>query len=212
MAEKKKGNAHMLVQTSFHVLISVKCVITIILGIGSPMKFESLTDILHRKIEETNGQFLIGQEDTAPPSWAALFDGNHQLHVEKNILSPPLKGEVENVIDVKGKKRRAPPPPNKTPYTVGESKISDPSEKENIWPRSSFSRKSLDAKLNSIMQQFQRPMAAPQKPVTSDKNISNDDQLQTSNEEFFPSRPVPAPRQKSIKERLDPRSWLQIQE
>ncbi|XP_077309924.1 rhotekin-2 [Lithobates pipiens] len=182
-------------------------------SIGSPMKFESLTDILHRKIEESNGQFLIGQEDTAPPSWAALFDGNHQLHVEKNTLSPPLKGEVENVIDVKGKKRRAPPPPpNKTPYTVGDLKISDPSEKENIWQRSSFSRKSLDAKLNSIMQQFQRPMAAPQKPVTSDKNISNNDQLQTSNEEICPSRPVPAPRQKSIKERLDPRSWLQIQE
>ncbi|CAI9581662.1 unnamed protein product [Staurois parvus] len=184
------------------------------MSIGSPMKFESLTDILHRKIEETNGQFLIGQEDSASLPWTALFDGNHQLHVEKNTLSPPLKGEVENVIDVKGKKRRAPPPPpNKTPYTVGEPKIPDPSEKENIWPRSSFSRKSLDAKLNSIMQQFQRPMAAPRKPVSSaDTKISSTDQLQTSNEELCPSRPVPAPRQKSIKQRLDPRSWLQIQE
>lgn len=176
------------------------------------MKFESLTDILHRKIEETDGQFLIGQEDSVPPPWAALFDGNHQLHVEKNPLSPPLKGEVENVTDVKGKKRRAPPPPpNKTPYTVGEPKISDPSEKENFLPRSSFSRKSLDARLNSIMQQFQRPMAAPRKPESSDKKFSND-QLLTSNEENCPSRPAPTPRQKSIKERLDPRSWLQIQE
>lgn len=177
------------------------------------MKFESLTDILHRRIEETDGQFLIGQEDSTPPPWAALFDGNHQLNIEKNTLSPPLKAEVENVIDGKGKKRRAPPPPpNKAPYTAGEQKISDPSEKENFWPRSSFSRKSLDAKLNSIMQQFQRPMTAPRKPVSSDKNVSNNGELQTSSEENCPSRPIPAPRQKSIKERLDPRSWLQIQE
>ncbi|XP_072280315.1 rhotekin-2 [Pyxicephalus adspersus] len=182
------------------------------MSIGSPMKFESLTDILHRKIEETDGQFLIGQEDSAPPPWAALFDGNHQLHVEKNTPSSPLKEETENITDVKGKKRRAPPPPpNKTPYTV-EPKTSDPSEKENIWPRSSFSRKSLDAKLNSIMQQFQRPLAAPRKPASSDKSCSDNDQLQTSNEENCASRPIPAPRQKSIKERLDPRSWLQIQE
>lgn len=116
------------------------------------------------------------------------------------------------MTDVKGKKRRAPPPPpDKAPY-VAEAKVSDPSEKENMWPRSSFSRKSLDAKLNSIMQQFQRPIVAPRRPISSDKNVSNNDELQANNEENCLCRPVPMPRQKSIKEWLDPRSWLQIQE
>ncbi|XP_068111656.1 rhotekin-2 isoform X2 [Hyperolius riggenbachi] len=183
------------------------------MSIGSPMKFESLTDILHRKIEETDGQFLIGQEESAPPPWAALFDGNHQMHVEKSTVSPLLKQDGSDLVDGKGKKRRAPPPPpNKMPYLVGEQKISDPSEKENLWPRSSFSRKSLDVKLSSIMQQFQRPMTGSRKPVPSDKDLAINDHHQTNTEESGPSRPVPAPRQKSMKERLDPRSWLQSQE
>ncbi|XP_069835167.1 rhotekin-2 isoform X2 [Dendropsophus ebraccatus] len=171
------------------------------MSIGSPVKLESLTDILHRKIEETDGQFLIGQEDSVPPPWSALFDGNHQLHVEKNTLSP--KNNDSNFVDGKGKKRRAPPPPpNKTPYSA-DLKVSDPTEKENIWPRSSFSRKSLDAKLTSIMQQFQRPIVPPRKATSSEGN----DQMEEG-----PSKPVPAPRQKSIKERLVPKSWLQSQE
>ncbi|KAG8552510.1 hypothetical protein GDO81_004556, partial [Engystomops pustulosus] len=177
------------------------------MSIGSPVKFESLTDILHRKIEETDGQFLIGQEDTVSPPWSALFDGNHQLQVEKNALSPSSRSNESNLLDGKGKKRRAPPPPpNKTPYTA-DCKISDPMEKENIWPRSSFSRKSLDAKLSSIMQQFQRPIVPPRKPILSEDN----DQIERNAEEV-PSKPVPAPRQKSIKDRLVPKSWLQSQE
>ncbi|KAM9326826.1 LOW QUALITY PROTEIN: rhotekin-2 [Gastrophryne carolinensis] len=181
------------------------------MSIGSPIKFESLTDILHRKIEETDGKFLIGQGESTPPPWAALFDGSHQLHVEKTN-SPPLHTESTSFMDAKGKKRRAPPPPNKTPYAVGEQKNSVPVEKENIWPRSSFSRKSLDAKLSSIMQQFQKPMVVPRKPVLSSNTISDDEQTHISTEENCLSRPVPAPRQKSIKERLDPRSWLLTQE
>ncbi|XP_056385851.1 rhotekin-2 isoform X2 [Hyla sarda] len=172
------------------------------MSIGSPVQFESLTDILHRKIEETDGQFLIGHEDSVPAPWSALFDGNHQLHVEKNTLSPS-KNNDPNLLDGKGKKRRAPPPPpDKTPYSA-DHKVSDPTEKENIWPRSSFSRKSLDAKLSSIMQQFQRPIVPPRKPISSEGN----DQI-----EEVSSKPIPAPRQKSIKDRLVPRSWLPSQE
>ncbi|XP_075072437.1 rhotekin-2 [Mixophyes fleayi] len=183
------------------------------MSIGSPVQFESLTDILHRKIEETDGQFLIGQEESAPPPWDALFDGNHQLHVERNTLSPPSKSSGVNLTDGKGKKRRAPPPPpNKTPYSAGDHKITDPSDKENIWSRSSLSRKSFDVKLSSIMQQFHKPIAAPRKLVSSEKNSSSNDQLQRHAEEDFPSKPMPAPRQKSIRERLVPRSWLQSQE
>ncbi|XP_063817886.1 rhotekin-2 [Pseudophryne corroboree] len=180
------------------------------MSIGSPVKFESLTDILHRKIEETDGQFLIGQEESAPPAWDALFDGNHQLHVVRKPLSPPSQSDCANLIDGKGKKRRAPPPPpNKTPYNAGDQKVTDPSEKENIWSRSSLSRKSFDAKLSSIMQQFQKPTAAPRKFVSSEKHSG--DQLRLA-EEDVPLKPTPAPRQKSIRERFVPRSWLPSQE
>ncbi|KAG9484940.1 hypothetical protein GDO78_008184 [Eleutherodactylus coqui] len=178
------------------------------MSIGSPVKFESLTDILHKKIEETDGQFLIGQEDSVQPPWSALFDGNHQFHVEKKTLSPSSKNNEPNHPDGKGKKRRAPPPPpNITPYSAGQ-KVSDPIEKENIWPRSSFSRKSLDAKLSSIMQQFQRPIAPPRKPILSE---GDEDQIKRD-AELAPSKPIPAPRQKSIKDRLVPKSWMQSHE
>ncbi|PNI75714.1 RTKN2 isoform 3 [Pan troglodytes] len=54
------------------------------MSIDSPMKLESLTDIIQKKIEETNGQFLIGQhEESLPPPWATLFDGNHQMVIQK---------------------------------------------------------------------------------------------------------------------------------
>ncbi|KAM3913152.1 rhotekin-2 [Leptodactylus fuscus] len=176
------------------------------MSIGSPVKFEGLTDILHRKIEETDGQFLIGQEDSVTPPWSALFDGNHQLHVEKNTLSPSTKNNESNLTE-KGKKRRAPPPPpNQAPYST-DPKAAEPTEKENIWPRSSFSRKSLDAKLSSIMQQFQRPIVPPRKPILSEVS----DQNEQETEEVL-SKPIPAPRQKSIKDRLVPKSWLQSQE
>ncbi|XP_040291864.1 rhotekin-2 [Bufo bufo] len=172
------------------------------MSIGSPVQLESLTDILHRKIEETDGQFLIGQEDSVLPPWSALFDGNHELHIEKNTLSP--KNNESNPLDSKGKKRRAPPPPpNKTPYSTVQ-KVLDPTEKENIWPRS---RKSLDAKLSSIMQQFQKPTIPPRKAMFPEGN----DQTERDAEEL-PSKPVPAPRQKSMKDRLVPKSWLQSQE
>ncbi|XP_074238385.1 rhotekin-2 isoform X3 [Saimiri boliviensis] len=54
------------------------------MSIDSPMKLESLTDIIQKRIEETNGQFLTGQhEESLPPPWATLFDGNHQMVIQK---------------------------------------------------------------------------------------------------------------------------------
>uniref|UniRef100_A0A672N4Q6 Rhotekin 2a n=1 Tax=Sinocyclocheilus grahami TaxID=75366 RepID=A0A672N4Q6_SINGR len=62
------------------------------LSIGSPGKFESLTDIIHNKIEETDGRFLIGQEeDTEPPHWAALFEGSRPMVVQKTNTVRPLR-------------------------------------------------------------------------------------------------------------------------
>uniref|UniRef100_A0A2K6LR24 Rhotekin-2 n=1 Tax=Rhinopithecus bieti TaxID=61621 RepID=A0A2K6LR24_RHIBE len=58
------------------------------ISIDSPMKLESLTDTIQKKIEETNGQFLIGQhEESLPPPWATLFDGNHQMIIQKKVLN-----------------------------------------------------------------------------------------------------------------------------
>ncbi|KAM8924352.1 rhotekin-2 [Pelodytes ibericus] len=184
------------------------------MSIGSPVQFESVTDILHRKIEETDGRFLIGQEEeTTPPPWSALFDGNHDLHIEKNAMPPGLKDDPLNLIDCKGKKRRAPPPPpNKTPYSTDVQKNSNVLEKENLWPRTSFSRMSFDAKLSSLKHQFQRPGAVPCKPVFSEKCSNDEDKIEILAQDEEPSKPVPAPRQKSIKERLDPRSWRPLQE
>ncbi|MGH0161051.1 UNVERIFIED_CONTAM: hypothetical protein FKN15_040216 [Acipenser sinensis] len=59
------------------------------ISIDSPIKSESLTDIIHNKIEETDGRFLIGQQDTPlVPHWGALFEGTHNMVVQKNVVSP----------------------------------------------------------------------------------------------------------------------------
>uniref|UniRef100_A0A8C8RL99 Rhotekin 2 n=1 Tax=Pelusios castaneus TaxID=367368 RepID=A0A8C8RL99_9SAUR len=62
------------------------------MSIDSPAKHESLTDILQRKIEETDGEFLLGQQkESAPSLWAPLFDGSHQMLVQKHIVVPDAK-------------------------------------------------------------------------------------------------------------------------
>ncbi|KAM4703372.1 rhotekin-2 [Rhinophrynus dorsalis] len=184
------------------------------MSIGSPIKFESLTDILHRKIEETDGQFLIGQnEESHQPPWAALFDGNHLLHVEKSKSSPDSKGQALIPADGKAKKRRAPPPPpNKTSYSARAHESTDLMEKENIWSRANIARKSFDTKMSAIMHQLQKPMAPPRKPLPVEKRHGVEDKSEKHTEEDEPTKPVPTPRQRSIKGILDPRSWLQLPE
>ncbi|EHH64827.1 hypothetical protein EGM_18145 [Macaca fascicularis] len=178
------------------------------MSIDSPMKLESLTDIIQKKIEETNGQFLIGQhEESLPPPWASLFDGNHQMVIQKKVLSPAS----EPLHDEKGKKRRAPlPPPDKLPFSLKSQSNTDQLVKDN-WGKTSVSQtSSLDTKLSTLMHHLQKPMAAPRKLLPARKNRLSDGE-HTDTKTNFEAKPVPAPRQKSIKDILDPRSWLQAQ-
>ncbi|XP_008565681.1 PREDICTED: rhotekin-2 [Galeopterus variegatus] len=178
------------------------------MSIDSPLKLESLTDIIQKKIEETNGQFLIGQhEESLPPPWATFFDCNHQMVIQKKILSPAS----EQLHDGKRKKRRAPlPPSDKPPFSLKTQSNSDQLVKDN-WGRTSGSRTSpLDSKLSTLMHHLQKPMAAPRKLLPARKNgLTDGEHIDTKTN--LEAKPVPAQRQKSIKDILDPRSWLQAQ-
>ncbi|XP_059026133.1 rhotekin-2 isoform X3 [Mustela lutreola] len=179
------------------------------MSIDSPVKLESLTDTIQKKLEETNGQFLIGQhEDSSPPLWASLFDGNHQVVIQKKVLSPASN----QLHDGKGKKRRAPlPPSDKAPFSLKTQSNPDQLDKDN-WEKTSVSWTSpLDTKLSTLMHHLQKPMAAPRKLLPARKNNVNDDSEHIDTKTNFEAKPVPAPRQKSIKDILDPRSWLQAQ-
>lgn len=179
----------------------------IITGIDSPVKLESLTDTIQKKLEETNGQFLISQhEESSQHLWASLFDGNHQVVIQKKVLSPASK----QLHDGKGKKRRAPlPPPDKAPFSLKTQSSTDQLVKDN-WEKTSVSwTLPLDTKLSTLMHHLQKPMAAPRKLPARKNNLSDGEHIDTkTNSE---AKPVPAPRQKSIKDILDPRSWLQAQ-
>uniref|UniRef100_H3B4J5 Rhotekin 2 n=1 Tax=Latimeria chalumnae TaxID=7897 RepID=H3B4J5_LATCH len=185
------------------------------MSIDSPAKIESITDIIHNRIEDTDGQFLIGQTDeTAAPPWEALFDGAHPIVVQKNILSPGQNDDNCSPINKTAKKRRAPPPPpDKLPYKAVVSSNMNPSEKENL-EKSAESRcktSSFDSKLSSIMQQLHRPVAPPRGQLSGTKKSSNESNNPSSSDVNAKlHRPVPVPRQrrKSIKEKLNPRSWL----
>ncbi|XP_035801664.2 rhotekin-2 isoform X1 [Amphiprion ocellaris] len=153
------------------------------LSINSPSKFESITDIIHNKIEETDGRFLIGQdEEKEAPNWSTLFDGSHSVVVKKSILSQsktstPCSSPKPNSSSTpnSSKKRRAPPPPSdREPYApptrparppLPPSLLHQPlpshQEKENSGAsrpaaRSKTGRPSLDAKFSAIIQQLQR--------------------------------------------------------
>lgn len=99
-------------------------------GINSPGKFESITDMIHDKIEETDGRFLIGgEEDGAQADWSALFDGSRHLAVQRSVVpsqaktstpcpSPSRTAAAASSTPLSSsKKRRAPPPPpDREPY------------------------------------------------------------------------------------------------
>ncbi|KAF5927882.1 hypothetical protein HPG69_009248 [Diceros bicornis minor] len=178
------------------------------MSIDSPIKLESLTDIIQKKIEETNGQFLIGQhEESSPPHWATFFDGSHQVVIQKKVLSPAIK----QLHDGKGKKRRAPlPPSDKAPFSLKTESKTDQLVKDK-WEKTSVSQTSpLDTKLSSLLHHLQKPIAAPRKLLPAGKNSLTDGE-HTDSKTNLEVKPVPAPRQKSIKDLLDPRTWLQAQ-
>ncbi|XP_040904989.1 rhotekin-2 [Toxotes jaculatrix] len=155
------------------------------LSINSPGKFESITDIIHSKIEETDGHFLIGHEEKEAPNWSTLFDGSHSMVVQKSILSQsrtstPCSSPNPNTssTSIGNKKRRAPPPPSdREPYAPPTRPARPPlpaslhhpapppsyQEKENSSTcvsrpatKSKTGRPSLDAKFSAIIQQLQR--------------------------------------------------------
>ncbi|XP_038547918.1 rhotekin-2-like isoform X2 [Micropterus salmoides] len=155
------------------------------LSINSPGKFESITDIIHDKIEETDGRFLIGHEEgKEAANWSTLFDGSHSIIVQKSILSQsktstPCSSPVPNLntssTSTGNKKRRAPPPPSdREPYAPSSRPARPPlpaslhhppppryQEKENSGTsrpatRPKTGRPSLDAKFSAIIQQLQR--------------------------------------------------------
>ncbi|KAK1905897.1 Rhotekin-2 [Dissostichus eleginoides] len=100
------------------------------LSIHSPGKFESITDMIHNKIEQTDGRFLIGpEEEKEAPNWSTLFEGTNSMVVQKGVLSQsktstpcasPNPNTSSTSIQTSNKKRRAPPPPSdrKPPATA----------------------------------------------------------------------------------------------
>ncbi|XP_056147267.1 rhotekin-2 [Lampris incognitus] len=163
------------------------------LSINSPGKFESITDIIHSKIEETDGQFLIGQEEEREaPNWSTLFDGSHPMVVQKSFVSPN-KSSIScsspnpntSSVSIGNKKRRAPPPPcDRQPYASSSQPVRPPlpvsvcpsallnQEKENTGTfisrpamKPKTGRPSLDAKFSAIIQQLQRNNAGGAGPL-----------------------------------------------
>ncbi|XP_029306412.1 rhotekin-2 [Cottoperca gobio] len=158
------------------------------LSINSPGKFESITDMIHNKIEETDGRFLIGhEEEKEAPNWSTLFDGSHSVVVQKGVLSQsktstPCSSPNPNTsaTSFSNKKRRAPLPPSDRNPCASPSRPARPplpaslhhapppsyQEKENSGTctsrpatRSKTGRPSLDAKFSAIIQQLQRSNA-----------------------------------------------------
>ncbi|XP_056333450.1 rhotekin-2 [Danio aesculapii] len=192
------------------------------LSIGSPGKFESLTDIIHNKIEETNGRFLIGQDgETEPPHWAALFEGSRPIVVQKTVLSPGKESNRSITSPDTGskKKRRAPPPPpDKLPFTS----VSSNQEKENCkGPKPWAGRPSLDAKFSAIIQQLQKshtstrknaPLGQIETGQQPEKRAEGSDLPEFTGKEYsvVPQPPLPAPRNKlrmSFREKMNPKAW-----
>ncbi|NXN25431.1 RTKN2 protein, partial [Nycticryphes semicollaris] len=183
------------------------------MSIDSPVKLEGLADIIQRKIEESDGEFLLGQQkESASSLWASLFDGSHEMVVQKS-MHPSSKKDTASPVDGRGKKRRAPPPPSdKLPYSVKSQVNKEQLGKENhksdcTRPSSS----SFDSKLSTITQQLQTPIAAPRKigPCRKSSVAGHGNSISLVNKTESETKPVLTPRQKCITEMLDPRSWLQ---
>ncbi|XP_009949949.1 PREDICTED: rhotekin-2-like, partial [Leptosomus discolor] len=178
------------------------------MSIDSPVKHEGLADIIQRKIEESDNEFLLGQQKESTSSlWASLFDGSHGMVVQKNRHLGP-KRDTTSPNDSRGKKRRAPPPPSdKSPYSAKAKVNTEQLVKEN-WEKSDCTSTgiynfSFDSKLSVKMQQLQTPIAAPCKIGPCRKSHGNSISLVNK------TKSVSTPRQKCITEMLDPRSWLQ---
>ncbi|NWR86163.1 RTKN2 protein, partial [Furnarius figulus] len=184
------------------------------MSIDSPVKHEGLVDIIQRKIEESDGEFLLGQQkEPASALWASLFDGSHEMTVQKNMHLDP-KRDTTSPNDSRGKKRRAPPPPSdKSPYSAKAQMNTEQPGKENQGKpdHTSASSSSSEPVLATKMQQLQTPVAAPRKtgPCRKSSLAGQGNPISLVSKTRSETKPVPNPRQKGIAELLDPRSWLQ---
>ncbi|XP_058256079.1 rhotekin-2 isoform X1 [Hemibagrus wyckioides] len=203
------------------------------LSIGSPGKFESLTDLIHNKIEETDGRFLIGQEEERePPHWTALFEGSRPMLVQKTVLSPGKNGSqfmTSPGLNSSKKRRAPPPPPDKLPFVHPSVHTPCPPsypEKENsnkgIRPRTG--RPSLDAKFSAIIHQLQKTHGPTRKnpplaqvepsqnlyiPVKMETELNLSEHAEKASTPA-PQPPQPAPRnklRKSFREKMNPKAW-----
>uniref|UniRef100_A0A672JNK3 Rhotekin 2a n=1 Tax=Salarias fasciatus TaxID=181472 RepID=A0A672JNK3_SALFA len=198
------------------------------LSINSPGKFESITDIIHNKIEETDGHFLIGHdEEREAPNWSTLFDGSQSIVVQKSLLShsktsTPFTSPNPSASStpVGGKKRRAPPPPaDREPYASSQEKENADAPRPATRPKTG--RPSLDAKFSAIIQQLQRnnaggaarnaplgvldvqPQCQPQRPDCQTPEAAAEHGFVRAG---GGPAPVPAPRsklRKSFRERMN---------
>ncbi|NXU87799.1 RTKN2 protein, partial [Xiphorhynchus elegans] len=183
------------------------------MSIDSPVKHEGLADIIQRKIEESDGEFLLGQQkESASALWASLFHGSHELTVQKNMHLDP-KRDTTSPNDSRGKKRRAPPPPSdKSPYGAKPQVNTEQLGKENRGKpdHTSASSSSSESVLDMKMQQLQTPVAAPRKigPCRKSSLAGQGNPISLVSKTRSETKPLPYPRQKGIAELLDPRSWL----
>ncbi|KAJ7427727.1 Rhotekin-2 [Willisornis vidua] len=184
------------------------------MSIDSPVKHEGLADIIQRKIKESDGQFLLGQQrESASALWTSLFDGSHEMTVQKNTHLDP-KGDTTSPNDSRGKKRRAPPPPSdKSPYSAKAQVNTEQLGKEN-WGKPELTSASSSASESALAvkaQQLQTPVPAPRKigPCRKISLAGQGNPISLVSKTRSETKPVPTPRQKGIAELLDLRSWLQ---
>lgn len=162
------------------------------MSIGSPMKFESLSDVIHKTNEETDGQFLICSKEVPNPPWTAICDGSRQMHVQKNVL-----------MDEHEKKRRAPVPSSEIPPFLSQETTYQ-SEKENICLNANFTP-FFDTNISALTQQSKGPKASFLKAALPSKICkSQDGSMHKGAEIHIKDKPVPLPRIRSLKEKKKP--------
>ncbi|KAL2303179.1 hypothetical protein Nmel_010643 [Mimus melanotis] len=183
------------------------------MSIDSPLKHEGFSDIKRRKIEESDGEFLLGQQkESASALWASLFDGSHEMTVQKNMHLNP-KRDITSPNGSRGKKIRAPPPPSeKSPYSAKAQVNTEQLGKEN-WRKpdhTSASGSSFGSVLVTKMQQLQTPTAPLCKigPCGKSGLAGLENPISLMSKTKSETKPLPTSREKGITEILDPRSWL----
>ncbi|KAJ7324301.1 hypothetical protein JRQ81_017321 [Phrynocephalus forsythii] len=161
------------------------------MSIDSPVKHEASIDMAQRKCGQS-------QRVCAPPSWAAMFDGSHQMLLQKDT-PPGANVETVNLNEGKAKKRRAPLPPSDKPRSPSAVQSSDQGSKENIWNGSVLTSPncSSDSSISSPLH-VKQPIAARRKPASCQKGTAAESEEQPLGA-ITCDKPIPAPRQKSVK-------------